>query len=214
MKRILIASTLATTLLSCAQNNQSTPGTIARTALDSIKNVQPQQPTRKYIDTQYEYRDATGTQLTIQNSLPKSGIHYTDPAGNKHVYAVFWTRVINEGNDPFELAIHFPLDTFELPAASGNYMKLLIPSDSMTAEKVALFDYGLAVKPFLDEGMHTSSSLKRTIPPKDSTGFYVVTVSDRGVGGTLRTGLRLQGQNFFYRVNDKEIPCGQIGLKK
>ena len=35
-----------------------------------------------------------------------------------------------------------------------------------------------------------------------------------GVGGTLRTGLSLKGQNLFYRINDKEILCGKIDLTK
>jgi hypothetical protein len=56
--------------------------------------------------------------------------------------------------------------------------------------------------------------LKRTINPKGSSAFYVVTLSNRGICGTLRTGFSLKGQNLFYRVNDKEILCGKIDLTK
>jgi hypothetical protein len=56
--------------------------------------------------------------------------------------------------------------------------------------------------------------LKRTINPKESTAFYVVTLSTHGVAGTLRAGLSLKGQNLFYRINDKEILCGKIDLTK
>ena len=60
-------------------------------------------------------------------------------------------------------------------------MKLLIPSDTMTLDKVSLFDYGLPIKSFLDTGINKSSSLKRTINPKESTAFYVVTPSNHAV---------------------------------
>lgn len=163
---------------------------------------------RRY--TQYEYIDSLGTELTIQNSFPKSGINYTDRRGKKYVYAVFWTTIANNSTEPFELSIDFPTDSFELPALSGNYIKLLLPVDTMTLEKEALFDYGLAVKPFLDRGIGQSSSLKRIIYPKQTSGFYVVILSNRGVNGTLRTELYVKDQNLFYRINGKEIRCGKI----
>ena len=84
-------------------------------------------------------------------------------------------------------------------------MKLLLSSDPF-------YDYG-ALKSFIDNNRYQSSSLKRTINPKGSSTFYVVTLSNRGVGGTLRTGLSLKGQNLFYRINDIEIHCGKINLK-
>ncbi|MES2371436.1 MAG: hypothetical protein V4557_02575 [Bacteroidota bacterium] len=43
--------------------------------------------------------------------------------------------------------------------------------------------------------------LKRTINPKESSGFYVVKLSlTTEGGGILRTGLILKGQDLFYRV--------------
>ncbi|MES1217331.1 MAG: hypothetical protein ABUT20_17600 [Bacteroidota bacterium] len=89
----------------------------------------------------------------------------------------------------------------------------LLPSDTMTIDKEPLYDYGLAIKSFLDNYLHKSSSLKRTIQPNSSSGFYVVTLSNRGVDGTLRAGLSLKVQNLFYTINDKEILCGKINLK-
>lgn len=111
------------------------------------------------------------------------------------------------------MTIDFPLDSFEIPSSSGNYMKLLVPSDTMTIDKEPLYDYGLTIKSFLDNNRHRSSSLKRTIQPKGSSAFYVVTLSNRGVGGTIRTGLSIKEHTLFYRVNDKEIHCGKITLK-
>ena len=90
-------------------------------------------------------------------------------------------------------------------------MKLL-HSGPMTIENQPFNDYG-ALKSFLDNNLYQSSSLKRTIHPKGSGTFYVVTLSDRGVDGTIRAGLSLKEQNLFYRINDKEIHCGKINLK-
>ena len=169
---------------------------------------------RIHIYSKYQYPDSSGANLIVENSFPKSGIKYIAPNGEKRVYAVFWTRLINETLNSFELKIHFPLDSFELSSSPGNHIKLLIPSDTMTLNKEAMFDYGLAVKSFLDKDRHKSSPLKRTINPKESSGFYVVTLSNHGVNGTLRTELYIKEQSLFYRINGKEIYCGEIKLIK
>ncbi|MNG32264.1 hypothetical protein D3C84_1182310 [compost metagenome] len=85
----------------------------------------------------------------------------------------------------------------------------------MTLEKVPLFNYGLTdFESFLDNNIHKSSSLKRTINPKQSSGFYVVMLClIDGAHGTLRTELNLKGQNLYYKINNKEINCGSINLK-
>jgi hypothetical protein len=81
----------------------------------------------------------------------------------------------------------------------------------MTPDKEPLPFYGLiGLKYFLDYGLHKPSSLKKPINPKQSSGFYVVILSDRGLDGILRTGLSLKEQDLFYRINDKEIHCGKV----
>ena len=73
-----------------------------------------------------------------------------------------------------------------------NTIKILLPSDTMTLDKEPLFDYGLTdLKSFLDNSIHKPSSLKRTINPKESSGFYVVILFDQTEIRlvTLRTGL-------------------------
>jgi hypothetical protein len=218
IKNIIILILATTGLISCKQGSKSTSDTVGIETLDSTKNVKSQKPSAKNNEnnfyTKYEYTESNGARLIIQNSFPKSGINYTDPNGKKYIYAVFWTRITNKTNNPIELTIDFPLDSFEIPSSSSNYMKLLLPSDTMTIDKEPLNDYGLTIKSFLDNNRHESSSLKRTINPKGSSAIYVVTLSNRGVGGTLRTGFSLKGQNLFYRVNNKEIFCGKIDLTK
>ena len=48
-----------------------------------------------------------GASLIIQNSFPRGGVKYTDPDGEVYYYAVFFTRIINETDNPFELTIDF-----------------------------------------------------------------------------------------------------------
>ncbi len=85
----------------------------------------------------------------------------------------------------------------------------------MTIEKEPLYDYGLTgLKSFLDNALSEAALLKRTIGSKESRTFYVVTLSNKGVDGTLQTGFTFKDQNDFYRINKTEIHCGKINLKK
>jgi hypothetical protein len=188
---------------------------IAMASFFSCEQGSKSKSNEKYTDTKYEYTDSIGKSLIIQNSLPKGGLRYTDTNGKEYVYAVFWTRIINETDNPFELKIDFPLDSYELPSSPGRHFKLLLPSATMTLDKEPLFNYGLKdLETFLNNNLHKASSLKRTINPKESSAFYVVTLANLGVESTLRTGFSLKGQNLFYRINDKEIHCGKVNLKK
>lgn len=220
MKNNIIVLIMATTgLFSCRQGSNSTPDTVTKETLSSTENVQSQKPLtnhhEKYIDTRYEYTDSTGRSLMIENSFPKSGIHYTDPTGKEYIYAVFWTRIVNETDSPCELTIDFPAESSELPSAPGVYYRVFFPPDTMTIDKEPLYDYGVtSLKSFLDNGLSKPSSLKRTISPKGSSAFYVIALSNKGVGGPLRTGFTFKDQNVFYRINKTDIYCGKINLKK
>ena len=179
------------------------------------------------IHTKYEYTDSIGKRLVIQNGPPRGGSRYTDPNGEVYGYAVFWTKIINETDNPLELKIDF-LNSYEVPSFPGKYFKIVVPPDTMTLNKIPLFSYGLTnLDSFLSNSIHKPSSLKRTINPKESSGFFVVKLSLTTEGGAiLRTGLILKGQDLFYRVSvyknspapsslisEKEIPCGSINLK-
>ena len=196
---------------------------------DNIKSetkdtVPPYRSNDPKIHSTYEYADSMGKRLIIQNSLSR-GIKYTDPNGKKENKVLFWTRITNETENPLELKIDFPVE-YEVPSLPGTYFKILLPSDTMTLDKEPLPDYGITdLKSFLDNSIHKSSSLKRTINPKESSGFYVAILFDNGVVGPFRTGLSIKGQNLFYKVtryagkqgvlfvDEKEINCGSINLK-
>ena len=94
----------------------------------------------------------------------------------------------------------------------------------MTPDKEDLFNYGFTdAGSFLNNSIDKPSSLKRTINPKESSGFFYVVrllikpksgwqrVKDDG-NGTTRAGFSLKGQNLFYKLNGKEIYCGKINL--
>jgi hypothetical protein len=214
-------------LTSCGQSQTNSPKeTIKAETKDIVTSSRSNDPN---IHTKYEYTDSIGKRLIIQNGFPRGGSRYTDPNGEVYGYAVFWTRIINETDNPLELKIDF-VNSYEVPSLPGQYFKILVPPDTMTRDKENLFNYGLTnLESFLDNSIHKPSSLKRTINPKESSGFYVVKL---GGGDILRTGLSLKEQDLFYRVSvydstaqrkrgsgppslisEKEIHCGSINLK-
>ena len=215
MKKSILLLLTITALFSCKEESKSTPDTADTKTLDSVKNIEnkKQAALNKAIYTKYEYKDSKGASLIIENSLPKGGLKYIN--GKEYVYVVFWTRINNQTANPLELKMDFPVDSYEIPALPDQYFKILLPPNEMTYEKIPLFNYGLKdLNSFLDKNIHKSSSLKRTINPKQSSSFYVVLLCvTKGAHGTLRTGLSLKGQNLFYTINDKEIHCGNINLK-
>ena len=212
---------------SCGQKQTNSPKeNIKSNTKDIVTSPRSNDPD---IPSKYEYTDSIGKRLIIENSFPKGGMKYTDPNGEVYGYVIFWTQIINETDNPLELRINFPVDSYEHPFLPGKYFKILVPADTMTLDKSPLFNYGLTdLESFLDNSIHKPSSLKRTINPKGSSGFYIVMLSLRVEGtesGMLRTGLSLKGQDLIYRISrytstspislidEKEIHCGSINLK-
>jgi hypothetical protein len=199
-------------LLSCKQGSKSTPETVETETVNSARK--------------YEYADSMGKHLTIENGDPK-GEGYTDPTGKEYFKTIFWTRITNETDNPLELKIDFPADSYELPSSPGRHFKILLPPDTLTLDNLKLHDYGLTdLESFLDNNIQKSAALRRTISSQESGGFYVVILFDKGVSGPFRTGLSLKGQTLVYRISryesrpagslmdEKEINCGSISLKK
>jgi len=219
-KNILILILLAPLLFSCKQGKESMKDKSEGETLHLVKNghskKQLTSSNDKNIYTKYEYNDSKGASLIIQNSFPRGGMKYAGPNGEVYRYAVFWTRIINETDNILELKINFPINSYEIPSLPGKYFKILVPPDTMVAEKAPLFNYGLTnLESFLDKNIDKSASLKRTINSKESTGFYVVMLCViEGAKGTLRTGLSLNEKNLTYTINGTEIKCGSIVIKK
>lgn len=226
-KWMLLVIIVTTGLFSCKQSNKSTSAIVKTNISDSINNIQSKKTfDDKDIFTQYKYKDSYGKNVIIQNGFPRGGAKYTYKNGDNYNYAVFWTQITNETDNSLELNMDFPVDSYEVTALPGKYYKVLIPADTMTLKKIPLFLYGLTnLESFLDNNFHKTASLKRTINPKESNGFYVVLLClTEGAHGTLRTGLSLKGKNGFYKIkidgsnsnsksSEKEIICGSINLK-
>lgn len=224
MKRIIILILATIGLFPCKQGSKPKLAAVDIEPLNSVKNVQND----KDIYTKYEYADADGKRIIIQNGYPRGGIRYTDPNGNVGGYAVFWTRIINETDHPLELTIDMPLHSCEISNFPGKYFKVLVSADTMTLDKFSLPGYGLTdVASFLDRHSQKPSSLKRTVHPKESSGFYfVMLIMSEKATGMTRAGLSLKGQDLFYKISrysitkpstlidEKEIRCGSINLKK
>jgi hypothetical protein len=166
------------------------------------------------------YSETTSNGVIIQNSYPKGG-PYPGPTKEfyNYSYLVFFTRVINETGAPFELSINFSGESFAIPNSSNTFMKLFLPSDTMTLDKRALFSYGITEL----ESLEKPTSFKRKVMPKEDCMFYAVgifyqTKADawRQERGGNRAELVLKGQELFYRIPPQVdyLPCGRIIFDK
>jgi hypothetical protein len=210
---------------SCGQNQTNSPKETIK-AEPKHRVTSPGADARNF-HTEYTYTDSTGKRLVIQNGFPRGGIKYTDHSGEVYVWAVFWARIINETDHPLELKIDFPVNSYEVPYLPGKYYKVLVPPDTMAIDKDPWFNNGQTyLKSFLDHSIHKPSSLRRTINPNESSGFYILILSlaVEGATGMMRTGFNLKGQNLFYRIsrysmpaksllNEKVVVSGSINLK-
>ena len=203
---------------SCKQENKSTSDLADSEKLESTQSVKHQKSETadyaKFIDTEYEYTDSMGKKLIIQNGLPKGGMEYTDPSGKKYSYRIFWTQIINETDNPFELSIKIPASSFVLQSSPSNYFKIFLPTEKMNLDKMSLSDYGLVdLEVVLDSILLKQASLQKTITTKETSLFYIVTLFNEEYEGVVRAGLSLRDDKLLYKVNDVEISSGKINIK-
>lgn len=166
------------------------------------------------------YSETASNGLIIQNSFPKGG-PYTGPTKNhfNYSYLVFFTRVINETENPLEITVNFPADSIAIPNSSDTYVKLFLPPDTMSLDKQNLFSYGVTELASFDK----STRFQRTIKPREDGLFYVVAIffqtrdgaQDQGRGGN-RAELVVNGQDLFYCLPPQidSMLCGKIIFKK
>jgi len=176
-----------------------------------------------YIYEDTTYASHTGNGITIQNSGPKvgniePGLPYVDASGRRYFFAAFWTRIINGTETTMEFEVNFPANEFPLSPPSDPYLKLLIPPDKMTVDKLPLYSYGLTgMKDFVDTNFDSATKLQKTIGPNEEHMFYIITISYQA-GGPARASITLKENELFYRISmgahgPLEIPCGRIALK-
>ena len=175
---------------------------------------------RTNIDTEYRHTDSTGMSVIIQNSLPKGG-GYNDADGKNFEFRIFWTRVINQSTTPLELTMTFPANLSHI--FSAPFLKLFLPPGAMSLDKEPLYGYGISeeeIRSFVTTNFNNSTTLQKTISPKEAYTFYVGAVFDNTYGAA-RTKLTINGSNVLYSIrgispefDSTLIPFGQIILKK
>jgi hypothetical protein len=211
---LLLLIMLTTAFVSCGQPGKPNSDTVIVETVNSVRR--------------YTYADAMGKQVIFTNSLPR-GTTYNAPDGKHYFRWIFWSGITNETDKPLEIDMNFPAAFYEVPGATGNRYKILVPPDTMSVDKEQLYNYGMTgLTAFLDTAINKPSTLMRTILPNQSTGFYIVLLSlstDVATGFTMRTGLRVKGQNLVYTISryadkkdhpllsQEEISCGSISLK-
>lgn len=170
-------------------------------------------PTKNWVDSEVKYTDSAGKAVMVHSSFPKGGGGYTDSTGKRYSYVIFWSRVINESASQLELTIKFPAAPFTIFPSPDSHIRIFLPPDTMTLEKVQLGDYGLNLKSFLDVGFNKPGILQRTINPKEEYYFYIPVLIYQA-RGTARAALVLRGQDLFFRINiapdSALIPCGHL----
>ena len=197
MKRGILIIIATVGLFSCKQHSKSTQNAVDIETLNSAKNVESD----KDIYSKKEYTYSNGKNIIIENGYPRWGIKYTDPKGNVYSYAVFWTRINNETDNPFELNIDLPINSYEISNFPGKHFEVLVPTDTITLDKIPLINQ-TTLKSFLDKNIDKPSAFKRTINPKQSNGFYfIMLISTLEATGMTRTELSLKGQDLFYKIS-------------
>ncbi|RYY65684.1 MAG: hypothetical protein EOO12_06315 [Chitinophagaceae bacterium] len=216
---------LAAGFSSCTPPAPSKSGSGAATTTSAEDVPKQQADYGRSVYSRYVYSAPDGGRLLIQNGLPRGGFRYTNARGAAYSYVVFWTQLTNETDHPLTLELDIPGDAFGIPALPGAYYTVILPADTMTLEQFPRFVNGLKDREsVLNAPAHQAASLRRMVPSKGQSGFYVVLLCPvEGARGAMRTGLRLEGQTLFYRMNvdgsrsnsrsaDREIPCGRINL--
>jgi hypothetical protein len=85
---------------------------------------------------------------------------------------VFFTRVVNETDTPLELMINFSADSIPIPHSPDTFVKLFLPSDTMSHDKQSLYDYGVTELESFDK----PTRFQKTISPNEECLFYVVAI--------------------------------------
>lgn len=162
------------------------------------------------------YSETTNNGIIIQNSFPKGG-PYTGPTKEhfNYSYLVFFTRVVNKTNNPFELTVNFSADSIGIPNSPDTFVKLFLPPDTMTIDKQNLFSYGVTELESFDK----PTKFQRIIKPQEDCLFYVVAIfyqtkkdaRNQNRGGN-RAELVLKGQDLFYKMPPQInfLHCGHI----
>ena len=225
---MILVFVLALAMASCANQEQKpATGPVSNLALSERDGVPSQKAydLERYLYTEHNYTDSAGYDVIIQNGYPKGGgfignsgtIGYTDSAGTQYGHVVFWNRVINRTDSTAQLHIDFPAEQFSHDPSSPRFIRLFIPPDTMTLDKLPVYSYGLdTLKQFLDVNFGRPASLHGLIAPDAERLFYVALLM-HDPKGSLRAEFSLEDNDLFYHISgefygEMKIPCGRLDL--
>lgn len=177
--------------------------------------------TRNWVDTKVTYADS-GKIVTVQTSLPKGVTKYTDSTGKNYGCLMFWISLTNESASPLQLSITFPADPFTIFPSPDSHMRIVLPPDTMTVDKIPLYNYGLTnLQSSLDAGFDKPSTLQKIINSKEEYFFYIpVLIYGSPATSGARVALVFKGEDLFLKItmtpgiDSGLIPCGQLVFKK
>ena len=211
---------ISAVLISCGKDRRSTPNAVNTKIVEPLENIIISKPInskedyKEFIDTKFEYTDSNNKNVTIENSLPRGGLNFTDKFEKNYVYFIFWSRITNETDIPFKLNLEISEDSYELPSSLNNNFRIVFPIEKIQFDKILLFNYGLSnLKSTLDNKLENSNILKTTIKSNETVAFYVIILFEKSVDGIVRTGLSLKDNKVYYMVNDEEIYIGNYNIK-
>ena len=118
MKYVLIYTLFLMSVFCSSCKEQNKPDPPKENIKPENKDIVTSTASNEKYHTKSEYTDSMGKRLIIQNGWSR-GIMYTDPDGKKVNKVLFWTRIINETDNPLELKIDFPVDSYEVPSLPG-----------------------------------------------------------------------------------------------
>lgn len=164
------------------------------------------------------FSESDNNGVVIQTSYPKGGPYpgHTEDYFN-YSYLVFYMRVSNETDRPLELSMDFSADSIAIPNSPSTFVKLFLPQDTMSLEKVSLLSYGITEL----ESLICPTYVRTTIEPKEDFLFYMVAVfyqtevdAWRQERGGNRVELKLKGQDLFLSMPPQvnSMPCGKISF--
>ncbi len=162
------------------------------------------------------YSETVSQGICIQNSYPKGG-PYTGPTDEyfNHSYLVFFSRIVNETEDTLMINIEFSADAVAIPHSPDTYMKLFLPVEEMSMDKVHEFSYGVTSL----VSLYDDTSAKRVIAPHEDGFLYIVALfyqtdsaAWRQERGGNRAELVLRGDQLYFKLPPQidSLHCGSI----
>lgn len=135
---------------------------------------------------------------------------------------IFWAIVTNESTTPLQLSIAFPADPITLFPWPDSHIRIFLPPDTMTVDKIPLYSYGLTnLQSSLDAGFDKPSMVQKTINPNEEYFVYVtVLIYKSQTTSSSRAALVLNGQDLSFRISVSPgvdsivIPCGKLAYYK